>query len=98
MNSIINITEAKKHLGEIAEEAHYLERPFLLKRGNKPLAAVIGSNVFTRVLDLIEAYDPGLADTLALMADPDLEQLLREGEQAIKKGEMVPFDHSLVTG
>lgn len=94
--SVFNITEAKKHLGEIAEQAHYLDKPFLLKRGEKPLAAVIGSGVFARVLELVETYDPGLADTLALMADPDLQQLLEEGDRAIQKGDLVPFTTSLL--
>jgi len=96
MNSIVSIHQARNHLGELIQQAHYLGKPFVLTRGKKPMAAIIGTQEFVRILELIETYDPGLADTLALMANPELEELLRTGETAIQKGNLAPFDLSLV--
>ena len=96
MNTIVSVNQARDHLGELIQQAHYLGKPFVLTRGKKPMAAIIGTQEFGRILELIETYDPGLADTLALTTNPDLEELLHEGEKAIQQGEMVGFDHTLV--
>lgn len=96
MNTIISVNQARDHLGELIQQAHYLGKPFVLTRGKKPMAALIGTQEFGRILELIETYDPGLADTLALMTNPEMEALLQAGETAIQKGEMVGFDHTLL--
>jgi PHD/YefM family antitoxin component YafN of YafNO toxin-antitoxin module len=96
MNTIISVNQARDHLGQLIQEAHYLGKPFVLTRGKKPMAAIIGTQEFGRILELIETYDPALADTLALMTNPEMEELLKQGEAAIQKGEMVPFDQTLV--
>jgi hypothetical protein len=96
MNTVVSVEQARSHLGELIQQAHYLGKPFVLTRGKKPMAALIGTQVFGRILELIETYDPALADTLALMMNPEAEELLKQGDAAIQKGEMVPFDHTLV--
>lgn len=92
MNTIISVNQAREHLGQLIQEAHYLGRPFVLTRGKKPMAALIGTQEFSRILALIETYDPALTDTWALMSNPEVEELLKQGDAAIQKGEMVPFD------
>ncbi len=96
MNSIISVHEARSHLSELIQQAHYLGKPFVLTRGKKPMAAIIGTQEFGRILELIETYDPALADTLAIMTNPEVEHLLKQGEAAIQKGEMVPFDEHII--
>lgn len=96
MTSTIPVHTARRRLGEIIEEAHYLGKPFLIKRGNKPMAMIFGSNESARILELVERYDPGLADTMAIMADPELQQTFDEDERNIARGEMVPFDEKLL--
>lgn len=98
MNTIVAVNQARDHLGELIQQAHYLGKPFILTRGKKPMAALIGTQEFGRILELIETYDPGLADTLALTTNPELEDLLHKGNKAIQQGEMVPFDAHLIAG
>lgn len=96
MNTVISVNHARDHLGELTQQAHYLGKPFVLTRGKKPMAALIGTQEFARILELIETYDPALADTLALLTNPEVDELLQQGDEAIQKGELVGFDHSLV--
>lgn len=96
MNPIISVHDARNHLGELIQQAYYLGRPFVLMRGKKPMAAIIGTQEFGRILDLIETYDPALADTLALTTNPEVEDLLKQGDKAIQTGEMVPFDAQII--
>jgi len=97
MNNIVSVNKARNHLGELIQQAHYLGKPFVLTRGKKPMAALIGTQEFSRILELLETYDPALADTLALMTNPEAEALLKQGEVAIQKGEMAPFDLTLIS-
>ena len=96
MHSILSVHEARNHLGELIQQAHYLGKPFVLTRGKKPMAAIIGTQEFGRILELIETYDPALADTLAITTNPDIEDLLTQGNAAIQKGELVPFDEQII--
>ena len=96
MNTIVSVEQARNHLGELIQQAHYLGRPFVLTRGKKAMAALIGSQTFGRILALLETYDPALADTLALMTNPEVEALLKQGDQAIQKGDLAPFDQTLI--
>ena len=36
-------------------------------------------------------HDQGLADTLAIMADPKLQKLLEESKKDIKRGRLIPL-------
>lgn len=92
MTNIIPINQARQHLGEIVEEAHFLSKPFMITRGNKPMAALIGAKEFQAFIDYLEKTNPGLADTLAIMANPEIEAILEEGEKNIKEGKTIPFE------
>ncbi len=96
MNTIISVHQARNQLGELIQQAHYLGKPFVLTRGKKPMAAIIGTQEFGRILHLVETYHPGLADTLALMVNPEMEEVLRAGEEAIQKGELTPFTEAII--
>ena len=89
------MNQARQHLGSLIEQAHYLGRPFVIKRGNKLMAALIGSHEFVRILDLIEHYDPGLADALAIQTNPDIQAILEEDEKHIQKGELIPLEQAV---
>jgi hypothetical protein len=97
MNTVVSVNQARDHLGQLIQEAHYLGKPFVLTRGKKPMAAIIGTLEFARILELIETYDPALADTLAIMMNPEVEELLKQGDAAIQKGEMASFDETLIS-
>src|SRR5215212_2948145 len=96
MHTILSIHEARNHLSELIQQAHYLGKPFVLTRGKKPMVAIIGTQEFGRILELIETYDPALADTLAIMTNPVIEDVLKEGDKAIQKGELMPFNAQLI--
>ncbi len=40
----------------------------------------------------LEKTNPGLADTLAIMANPEIEAILEEGEKNIQEGKTIPFE------
>ncbi len=95
MQTPIQISEARKQLGELVNEAYYTGKPIQLSKGNKPMAMLIGTKEFAEMLKIIEEHDPGLADTLAIMTNPDVQAILEEGAENIKQGNLIPFDQWL---
>jgi len=96
MISPIPVHQAREHLGQLIEEAYYLGKPFVIKRGKKLMAALIGTKEFSQILRLLEKYDPGLADTLAVMSNLEIQAILKEGEEDIKKGNLIAFNKNIL--
>lgn len=92
MNFIVPAKQARKNLGELLDRAFYQGTPFLVTRGRKAVAAVVGAKEFQSYLKYLEEHDPGLADTLAIMSNPDVQAILDEGEAAVKRGEVTPLE------
>jgi hypothetical protein len=95
MNSVVPVNQARRHLEELINQAHYQGTPFLLTKG-KAMATLVGTKIFTQMLALVEKYDPGLADTLAVMSNPEIQAILEAGDKDIKEGKVRPFDTSLL--
>lgn len=95
MNFIVPAKLARKNLGELLDRAFYQGTPFLVTRGRKAVAAVVGAKEFQSYLNYLEEHDPGLADTLAIMSNPEVQTILEEGEAAIKAGDVVLLEKVL---
>ena len=95
MNTGIQISEARKQLGELVNEAYYTGKAVQLARGDKSMAFLIGTKEFTRMLKIIEAHDPGLADTIAILSNPEVQQILDEGERDIEEGRLISLDEAI---
>ena len=48
------------------------------------MGVLIGAKEWKEIIETIEMHDQGLADTLAITADPDLQNLLKESAKEIK--------------
>jgi PHD/YefM family antitoxin component YafN of YafNO toxin-antitoxin module len=92
MSTAIQVAEARKQLGELINEAYYTGKPFQLAKGNKLMAVIVGTKEFAKMLEIIEAHDPGLADTLAIMSNPDVQEIIAEGEEDFKKGNLISLE------
>src|SRR3712207_3173498 len=95
MPTPIQISEARKQLGELVNEAYYTGKPIQLSKGNKPMALLIGTKEFAEIRKVIEAHDPGIADTLAIMTNHEVEQVIEEGERDALAGNILPRDDVL---
>jgi prevent-host-death family protein len=92
MSRLFPLSEARKNLSELVHEAYYEGRLFGISKGKKPMGVLIGAKEWKDIIDTIEMHDQGLADTLAIMADPELQAILEEGEEDIKAGRLIPLD------
>ena len=91
MGSILQLSEARKNLSELVNEAYYQGKFFGISKGKKPMGIFIGAKEWKEIVETIEMYDQGLADTLAITANPELQTLLKEGEKEIKAHKLIPL-------
>ena len=92
MGSMLQLSEARKNLSELVNEAYYQGKLFGISKGKKPMGIFIGAKEWKEIIETIEMHDQALADTLAITADPELQNLLKEGEKDIKSGRLIPLD------
>jgi hypothetical protein len=91
MSTTIPLTEVRENLSELVNQAYYEDRMFGITKGKKFMGTFIGGRVWKDIIRAIEKHEPGLADTLALMADPDLQRLLTDGEKNIREGTTISW-------
>ena len=92
MGRMYPLAEARKNLSELVNEAYYGGKLFGISKGKKPMGVLIGAKEWKEIIETIEMHDQGLADTLAITADPELHDLLKESEKEIKAGKLITFD------
>ena len=76
------------------EMAYYQNKQFRIARKNKAMARLVSENFMTAIDQLIED-DPALADTLAIMLNPEIREALGQGEKDYRAGKAVPLDEIL---
>ena len=92
MRRIFPLSEARKNLSELVNEAYYEGKLFGISKGKKPMGVLIGAKEWKGIVEAIEMHDQGLADTLAITADPKLQAVLEESEKEIESGKLIPLD------
>jgi prevent-host-death family protein len=92
MGRMFQLAEARKNLSELVNEAYYEGKLFAISKGKKPMGVLIGAKEWKEIIEAIEMHDQGLADTLAITADPQLQTFLKNSEKDIKSGNLIPLE------
>ncbi len=92
MGRMFQLAEARKNLSELVNEAYYEGKLFGISKGKKPMGILVGAKEWKEIIGAIEIHDQGLADTLAITADPELQDFLKQSEKEIKTRKLIPLD------
>ena len=92
MGRMFQLSEARKNLSELVNEAYYEGKLFGISKGKKPMGVLIGAKEWKEIVKAIEMHDQALANTLAMTADPKLQAILKESEEEIASGKLIPLD------
>jgi prevent-host-death family protein len=92
MGRMFQLAEARKNLSELVNEAYYEGKLFAISKGKKPMGILIGAKEWKEVIETIEMHDQGLADTLAITADPELQDFLKESEKEISSRKLITLN------
>lgn len=89
--STIPAIKVRQNLGELLELAYYQNKQFQIARRNKLMARIVSENFMAAIDELIES-DPGLADTLAIMLNPEIHKAIIQGHKEYQAGNVVSFE------
>jgi prevent-host-death family protein len=92
MGRMFQLAEARKKFSELVNEAYYEGKLFGISKRKKPMGVLIGAREWKEIIEAIEMHDQGLADTLAITADPEVQKFLKEGEKDISSRNLIPLD------
>jgi prevent-host-death family protein len=92
MGRVFPLSEARKNLSSLVNEAYYEGKLFGISKGKKPMGVLIGTKEWKEIIETIEMHDQGLADTLAITADSELQAFLKGGAEEIGSGKLIPLD------
>jgi len=86
----IGAYQARQNFGELLEQSFYQGKSFLVKRGNKKMAYLVGQPFLVALFDLLDK-DKGLADTLAVMTNPLAKEIIEKGKKEIESSQTYPL-------
>jgi hypothetical protein len=70
---------------DVLDKAYAQSEQVRITRKDRVLARIVGEP-FMRVIDRLLADDPGLADTIAILLNDEVQQALVASDQDVKKG------------
>lgn len=94
----VSTYEARQNLARLVELAFYKGEKIQIERNKKPMAWLVGvplMNAIDRVIAHLSREDPAWADTLAILADEEIMQAIREGGEEVKQGKTIPIKRAL---
>ena len=92
MGRIYPVSEARKNLSELVNEAYYEGKLFGISKGKKPMGIFVGIKEWQKIIETIDKHDPGFTDTLSISADHKLQDLLKKGKSEVKLGLLTPLE------
>lgn len=98
MPETVSTHDARRELSQLLERVHYTGTQIQISRNKRPMAWLVGvpfMENLVRLVNTLAETDPALADTLELMLDQDVMETLREGEDDVKHGNVVPIEQLL---
>ena len=90
--NIIPLTQVRENLGELVNKAYYSQGFFGVSKGKRFMGAFVSADIWKEMIQVIEKHNPSLADTLAIMADPELQKLLEENAKDVDNGNFITIE------
>lgn len=94
----VSTYEARRNLSGLLELAFYRNEQIRIKRNKKPMARIVGEPLMQTVeklIDYIIEHEPALADTLAIMLDDEIREVIEQGTKDARAGKLLPIESIL---
>lgn len=89
-----SLIQLRNNLSSFVEQAHYTNTQVRLTRHNKPLARIVGEDFMQNLERLLE-QDPGLRETLEIMSDKNMVEMIAESQEDVQRGNLRPLIDAL---
>jgi len=80
--------EVRQNFGEIINEVQYKHSSVLVKRGKKPVAAIVNIDLFEKIRSMEKEFDrlvTSLQQAFASVEEEELDQILTEAVKSARK-------------
>ena len=88
MTSMITVENAKKNFISVVDQVNK-GKTFFVKSSN---TAMVPLKLLLNMVKHLETHDPGLADTVAISSNRDIQVLLEQSIKEMNSGDVVPFN------
>ena len=78
MGSIFPLSEARKNLSELVNEAYYEGKLFGISKGKKSMGVFVGLREWQRIIEVIEKHNKRLSDKFSISDGHKLQDLFKE--------------------
>lgn len=89
-----SLIQLRNNLSSFVEQAHYTNTQIRLTRHNKPIARIVGED-FMQSLERLLEQDPGLRETLEIMSDKNMVEMIAESQEDARRGHVRPLIDAL---
>ncbi len=96
--TVVSAHEARRHFAELLETAFYQNARIRIQRNNKPMAWLVGEPFMAamdQIIDTLIEHKPAMADTLAILLDENLRQVIEQGTEELQAGKTLPIERLL---
>ena len=94
MLTTVSSYQVRQNFGEFLERSFYRGSNFLIKRGKKPMAYLVGRPYLAAFFEILQK-DKSLADTMALMLNDEARVMIDKGIDDYKEGKTVSINKLL---
>lgn len=94
----VQALDARQRFGELLDLSYYQGKQFQIMRKDKPMAWIVSQpfmDGYSQVIDYIIEHKPELADTLAIMLDGEIRDIIEKGTQEVEAGDLLPLSSIL---
>lgn len=85
-----SLIQLRNNLTTFVEQAHYTNTQFRLTRHKKPIARIVSED-FMQNLERILDQDPALRETLEIMSDRNLVDMIAASQEDAQRGDVRPL-------
>ncbi len=90
----ISAIQLRQQMGEVLERVHYQFQQYRITRKDKPMARLVNEE-YMQTIDRLLETDPSLADTIALMLNNEAMEIIEQGQQEVREGNLIPLIDAL---
>lgn len=85
-----SLIQLRGNLSTLVERAYHTNIQIRLTRHNKPIARIIGEHFMQNLEQLLE-QDSSLRETLAIMSDKNMTDMLGQSQDDVRQGDVRPL-------
>ena len=91
MGRVFQLSEARKNLSELVNEAYYERKLFGISKGKKLMGVLIGIREWNEIIQALKKYNPSIADRFQKTLDPQKMAFESIKKHRVRQKEVIDY-------